>query len=880
MSSSSRQKERELREELDFYLNLRTRELIDAGIDPSEARRRAIEAFGDPDEILAECLRIDGDRHRLDDTLNWARASMASVSRDLQFAVRTLRTSPLFLLIAVSTLALGIGANTAIFSVVNGVLLQPLGFEKPGELVYLWHRPLDDPTGKQSNAVTPGNLNDWRRESRSFSAMAGYSRTARSLTGAGEPEQITGIVTLGSIFDVLKARPLIGRTFTAEEDEPGGHPVVVLSYGLWSRISNRDRQAIGRSVTLNGVSHTVVGVMPPDFRFPDSDAEFWIPGLWSVEFRGNRTEYFLAGIARLAPGATISVAEQDMASVMAQLREKYPEANGNVGVSVVPMREQFVSGVETRLLILMGAVAVVLLIACANIANLLLARATRRQREMALRQALGAGRMRLMRQVLTESAAIGGLGGIAGLAVGVMFLRAIVTFVPGNLPRLEEVGIDPWVLAFTFGVSLVAALLSGTLPALRSSSRPPGEILQMTERTTRRDGGVRGALVVSEIALAMILLAGAGLLVRSYLLLQRVDPGFPSHNLLTLQLSLPSRDYDENARARFFADVENAVSNLPGVSTAAFTSNLPVTGRGTGAWLNFMDRPLPAGETPPITVYRVVTPDYFRTIGTPLIRGRFLTDDDGQDGTPSVVINQAAALQFWPDEDPIGRQVTLGPDGGWIPPSTIVGIVQNVHNLGLGQESPPIVYMPDALTPWRSFLTLVARTDVPPATVLGAVRRIIRERDPNLPITNVATMDEIIARSVVTERSAMMLLGLFSTVAIAMAAVGVFGVMSYTVGQRTRELGIRMALGAQSSRIRWMVMSGGMAKTLLGIVLGTAGALGATRLMSSMLYEISAIDPLTYGAMGAILAAVSLLAAYLPARRATRVDPIQVLRYD
>jgi putative ABC transport system permease protein len=646
--SSSREKERELREELEFYLDLRTRELIDAGIDPSDARRRAIDAFGNTDEIVAECLRIDGDLHRLNDTLNWGRTSMASVLRDLQFAVRTLRTSPLFLLIAVSTLALGIGANTAIFSVVNGVLLQPLAYEKPGELVYLWHRPLDDPSGTQSNSVTPGNLNDWRRESRSFSAMAGYSFTARSLTGAGEPEQVVGIVTLGSVFDVLKARPLVGRTFTAEDDEPGGQPVVVLSYGLWGRIFNRDREAIGESVTLNGVSHTVVGVMSPDFRFPDSDAEYWIPGLWSVEFQGNRTEYFLAGIARLAPGVTLSVAQQDMASVMARLREAYPEANGDVGVSVVPMREQFVSGVETRLLILMGAVAVVLLIACANIANLLLARATRRQREMALRQALGAGRMRLVRQVLTESAAIGLAGGIAGLAVGVLFLRMIVAFVPGNLPRLEEVSIDPWVLAFTFGISLVAALLSGTLPALRSSRRPPGEILQMTGRITGRDGGVRGALVVSEIALAMILLAGAGLLVRSYLLLQRVDPGFPSHNLLTLQVSLPGRDYDENARARFFAEVESAVSNIPGVSTAAFTSNLPVTGRGTGAWLNFMDRPLPAGETPPITVYRVVTPDYFRTVGIPLIKGRFLTDDDGQNGTPSVSSTRRRRCDFGP----------------------------------------------------------------------------------------------------------------------------------------------------------------------------------------------------------------------------------------
>jgi predicted permease len=801
------------------------------------------------------------------------RDMIESLLQDLRFAGRALRRSPGFTLTAVLTLALGVGANTAIFSVVDGVLLRPLALREPDRLVAVGEAVADG--GAADYAVTsPGSFFDWQRQASTL-RIAGLSSSEGTLTGRGEPERLQGASTIGGLFEVLGVPALFGRTITTADEDPGAERTIVLSYATWRRLFGEDRAALGRTLTLNGTPRTIVGVMPPTFRFPDGTTEFWTPSRFEPEFRANRDQYFIQAVARLAPGATIGRARAEMATIAARMRRDWPMYNENLRIVVLPLQETIVAGVRARLLVLMGAVAFVLLITCANLGNLLLARISARRREIAVRQALGAGRGRIARQLLTESVALALAGGAAGLLVGKAFLELLLAAQAStNLPRADEIGLDSRVLLFTLGVSLLAGLLFGSLPAWQLARARSSDALREGARGSAGHQWAQRALVVSELATAMVLLTGAGLLLRSFSLLQRVDPGFTTESLLT---------FDVSARAGsapiFPASLER-IDAIPGVRSAAIVSQLPVTGRGIGAWFNRLDRPLPPDVKPAGEAYRVVTPGYFATIGLPLKRGRLLTDDDRAD-RPAVVISDALARKYYAGEDPVGKEIYLGAaDNRLFDRGTIVGVVGDTRDAGLGSDPLPTVYIPYAVMPtWPTF-SYVIRTAGEATRVAAAARDAIRALDPSLPIRNVRTVEDVLAESVAPSRWSTTLLGVFAAVALTMAALGVFGILSFVVTQRTRELGIRMALGAAPASVRRMVVGQGLGLAAAGLALGVAGALVLTRLMTSLLYGVSPTDPVTYAGVAAVLVVIAALASYLPARRATRVDPMIALRAD
>ncbi len=804
---------------------------------------------------------------------------MLNILHDLRYAARSLRKSWGFAVVAVLTLGLGVGANTAIFSVVNGVLLKPLGYTDPDVIVTLWHAGVDG--SYNQSTTTPANFYAWQEQATLFDAVAAYSTTSRTVTGQGDPEQVVGVLSAGSIFDVLRVQPLLGRTFTGEEDVPGAEPVIVLSYALWERMFWLDDNVQGRSITLSGAPYTIVGVMPPSFRFPNAAAEYWIPAGFSEAFRGSRDQYFLTGLARLGEGVAIETAAAEMETIMGRLRMEYPRGNDNVAVEIIPLQEVVVGSVRTRLFILMGAVAFVLLIACANLANLLLARAQGRRREIALRQALGASRGRVLQQFLTESLGLAAVGSVAGVFLGWVLLQVLLALIAGTVPRLDDVGLDLSVLGFTVAVSLLAGFVFGIVPALSAAHDQSVESLKEGSRSTPGKHWGREALVVSEVALAMVLLTGAGLLIRSFWTLQRVDPGVTVERTLTFGTSLPGSRYPFETRVPFYERARERLAAIPGVTRVDLINSLPVTGRNVGAWFNILDRPVPADETPPAVPYRVVTPGFLETMGIPLVRGRYLTADDRLDGLRSVVINEELTERFFPGEDPVGREIYLGaPDNRLFESATIVGIVRNVHTGGLDAAQLSVVYVPYAVMPYWDFFSFVVRTVTEPEGVAMAVRATMRELDPELPITSMQSMEAVVAGTITGQRSSTILLTLFAVVALVMAVIGVFGVLSYTVSQRTRELGIRLALGANTLSVQGMVVSRGLAQVSIGVGVGVLGAFALTRLMDSMLFETSATDPLTFGAVALSLLAAGAVAAYLPALRASRADPMEVLKTE
>jgi putative ABC transport system permease protein len=803
---------------------------------------------------------------------------MGTLLQDVRYGLRALRRNEGFAAVAILTLSLGIGANTAIFSVVNGVLLRPLPYPEPERLYTLWHKALNGEYTR--GAVSPGNFDDWRRGSTTFNAMAAYRWTNASLAGHGEPMRLAGIRSMGSIFEVLQTPPLLGRTFAGVDDEPSAAPVVVLGYSTWQRVFGGDPGVIGRSILIDNRATTVVGVMPLEFRFPDRDAEFWMPSGFPSDLRQSRTEYFLQVVARLRPGASASAGSAELESIMARARQAHPQANENVTVAVRPFDEDLTRNVRTRLLVLMGAVTLVLLIAAGNVGNLLLARAATRGREIALRQALGAGRARLVRQLLTESLLLGILGGAAGLGVAAVLLDLLRALLPADLPRLDEVTIDASVLAFTMLVSLAAGVLFGLVPALQLAGRTTVGAMREGARGTGRHR-LRGALVISELALAVVLLTGAGLLLKSFSRLQQVDPGFQTARLVTFRVSLPESRYPEHARRlQFFQRALEGVRRLPGVTSAAIVDRVPVAGGGSGAWLNISGRPLPPNQTPPVVRYQVVSPEYFRTMGIRLVRGRLLTEDDRADHAPSVVISRSLARRFWPSEDPIGRTVVLGPLKGPFPPTAVVGIVEDVKLEGLDAETPAIVYLPHAVMPLFGNFDFVVRTAGDLTGVARAATRQIQALDPTLPVFSVGSLEEVVQASIAPTRSSMLLLVLFAIVAVVLAAIGVFGVVSFVVSQRVREIGIRMALGADPAGVRRLILGQGMRQAVAGIILGIAGSLALTRVMGTLLFGVSPTDPATFAMAAAALLGVAALACYVPARRATRIDPTVALRAE
>jgi putative ABC transport system permease protein len=788
---------------------------------------------------------------------------------------------PGFTLVAVITLALGIGANTAIFSVVNTVLLRPLPYEEPERLVMIWETNLK--SGIKEEPASIPNFSDWREQSQAFEAMGAFATSLPILSsGTGEPERIqSGIVSAG-FFSTLRAKAALGRTFLAEENQPEKNRVVVLSYALWQRRFGADPNIIGQSLTLNGNAHTIVGVMPADFQHPapNTRRDLWTPLAFNPQ-AGRRSD-FLRVIARLKPGVALERAQAEMSAIARGLEQQYPGTNAGWSVNLVLLHEQFVGKVRLALIVLLGAVGFLLLIACANVANLLLARATARQKEIAVRAALGAGRGRLIRQLLTESVLLASVGGMLGLLLAFGGLKLLTTLGPENLPRIGEIGIDQGVLGFTFVVSLFTGVVFGLVPALQISRSNLSESLKEGGRSMTEGLGsqrIRSLLVVSEVALALVLLIGAGLMIKSFSQLQSVQPGFNPSRVLTMDIGLPGVKYPENHQVvAFFDHLEEKVASLPGVKAAAFATGLPFAGRdGYLAFVVEGRPPLPPEQVQDAQ-FSIVSDGYFQAMEIPLLKGRWFSSQDG-DKAPSVaLISQTMARRFFPDEDPIGKRVTLGDPqtGPWL---TIVGIVGDTRSEGLDAEPYPQMYQPYRQNPSR-FMTLIARTATDPLSLVGAVRSEVRSLDQQQPISNVNTLEHLLSRSVARPRFNMLLLGIFAVTALVLATVGIYGILSYSVSERTHEIGIRMALGAERRDVLKLVVGQGVKLAVVGVAIGLIGALVLTRLMEGLLFGVSATDPLTFVAISLLLTGVAIVAAYLPARRATRVDPMVALRYE
>jgi len=819
---------------------------------------------------------------------------MQTLWQDLRYGARMLLKNPGFTLIAVLTLALGIGANTAIFSVVNGVLLRPLPYHEPEQIVTLLHN------GRQP--VSPANFLDFQANSQSFTQMAAAEAWGATLTVADRAEAVSGLRMGEGLFALLGEQPLVGRALQAEDYQPGKDRVLVLSHKLWQRAFGGDPKIIGRQLTLSGESYTVVGVMPAQFQFPPfwaTRAEMWTP----LDLRPratNRHGSSLRVFARLKPGVTLQEAQSEVDVMNKQLALAYPKANTGLNILVDPLNEKVVGNVRLALLVLSGAVGFVLLIACANVACLLLARAAARQKEAAVRVALGASRWRIIRQLLTESLLLSLGGAAVGILLAVWGVDWLTTLLAGNsssfsvrLPRLGEIKIDAMALGFTLAISFVTSLLFGLAPALAASKPDLNQTLKESGRGAA--GGrrrLRETLVVAELALALVTLIGAGLLMSSFLKLQAVDAGFNPRNLLTMTVSLAgASQYVGPAREAFYRQLEDRLRALPGVESASAINHLPLAGDTWGTPLTIEGRPLPPPGQEIGVTFRVSRPGYFRTMGIPLRGGRDFTERDTFDAPGVVIINETLARRHWPSEDPIGKRVTLDDPRDntratqWL---TVVGVVKDVKQMSWTDAPSNEIYLPFQQS--RGFyagtsgqfapMTLVVRTAVEPQSLAAAAREAVRALDRNLPVSNVVSMEQVIADALWQPRFNLQLIGLFAGLALALAAVGLYGVMSYSVAQRTHEVGLRMALGAQASDVLKLVVGQGMKLALLGVALGLFASVALTRLMEKLLFEVSATDVMTFAVIAGLLTLVALLACWVPARRATKVDPMIALRHD
>jgi predicted permease len=860
----------ELEEEMRFHLEMKIEENIGEGMGSEEARYAAQRQFGNR-TLLQEASQE-----------MWAFTVIETLIKDIRFGIRMLVKSPGFTIVAVIALALGIGANSAIFSVVNTVLLRPLPYKEPERLVMVW----EDAThqGFPRNSASAANYIDWRDQNQVFEGMAAIARQSFNLTGFGEPEKIDGRRVSAGLFNLLGVEPQLGRAFLPEEDQPGANRVVIISHGLWQRRFGSDRAITGKTLTLNGESFMVVGVMPQAFQFPSREDQLWIPIALSSQEAANRGRHYLEVIGRLKPDVSIEQAQSEMQSIAARLQQQYPKTNTRIGSSVISLHEQVVGDIKPALLVLLGAVGFVLLIACANVANLLLARAAGRQKEIAIRVALGAGRFRLIRQLLTESLLLAGLGGVVGLVLAIWGTGLLKTFIPENISQAKAISIDGKVLVFTLGVSLLTGLIFGLAPLTQGSKLNLNEVLKEGGRDSAagsRGNRIRGLLVIAEVAISLILLIGAGLLINSFLRLRSVDPGFRPDNLLTMQIVLPTQKYPEPAnRSAFYTELLSRIESLPGVKSAAVTNWLPLTMQGDTNGISIEGRPDPPPDQKPDVVTRVISPQYFSTMSIQLLQGRQFIEQDRADSPGVAVISETMARRLWPGEDPIGKRLKVGPTTSPVPWLQIVGVVKDVRQFELDSEPRLQMYLPHDQFAFFRPNYLVVKTDGDPLSLAATVRRTVWDMDKDQPVSNIRTMEGILSESVARQRFSMLLLVTFATLALVLAAVGLYGVMSYSVAQRTREIGIRMALGAQARDVLKMVVGQGIKLVLIGVAIGLAAALILTRLMSSLLFGVSATDPTTFITISLVLISVALLASYIPARRATKIDPLIALRYE
>jgi putative ABC transport system permease protein len=819
---------------------------------------------------------------------------MHTLWQDLRYGARMLLKNPGITFVVVLALALGIGANTAIFSVVNAVLLRPLPYEESDRLVFL----SETNKAMAEISISYPNFTDWRSQNHVFEKIGVYNLNSYNLTGTGDAERILTAQASADLFSALRVNAAIGRVFTNDEDKPGGTPVVVLGYGLWQRRFGGQSSILNQTLTFNGKSYTVIGVMPEGFQYP-SRVEMWVPaGQLSGEWQQRGNHPGLNAVARLKPGVTLEQAQADMANIAVNLERQYPDSNAGNRMKIQPLLEIFVHNVRRALWVLFAAVGFVLLIACANIANLLLARASARQKEMAIRAAMGAGRWRIARQLLTESVLLSLIGGALGLLLARWGIELILYISPNAIPRSREIGLDWRVLAFTIGVAFLTGILFGLVPALQAGVVDVNETLKETGRGATRRHWLRSSLVVVEVATTLVLLIGAGLMIRSFHRLQSVDPGFSYEHLTSFTISLPQKKYSTvDQRAQFFKRLLENVRGLPGVEASGAASGLPL---GNNSWqspFTVVGHPVSQSNQTPTMTALLVTPDYFRAMDIPLKRGRYFNDHDdraflaGRDlsklsederrmvGVNAIIIDEEFARRYWPNEDALGKQVKLSTDER-APALTVVGIVGRVKMEGLSQDSNRVQgYLPFAQLAF-SGMTVIVKASGDPNQLMTSVRRQVADIDPEQPIYNVRTMDEIRAQSVAPERLNLTLLSIFAGIALLLAVVGIYGVMSYTVTQRTHEIGIRMAIGAQPRDVFKMVIGQGMTLALIGVALGLVSAFGLTRLMATMLFGIEPTDPATFGSIALLLTGVALVACYIPGRRATKVDPVVSLRYE
>ena len=862
--------------EMRSHLELQVEANIKSGMSPGEAREKAMRSFGNVSRAVDAAYDVKGG------------GLFETLAQDIRYGARVLLKHKAFTAVAVITLALGIGANTAIFSVVNELLLRPLPYRDADRIVMLWEV---SPEGRHQNTTSRANFRAWREQSTSYQYMAAFSDQRFTLTGDGEPEEVSGQLALPEIFKVLGVDPILGRTLLPEDAEPGKPPVVVLSYGLWQRRFGGQSGVIGKPILLNGVNRTIVGVMPPNFQFhikqrsgTGRPAELWttlpMPAGTIESDRGR----FLSVAARLKDGVTPEHAAAELRTIQARLSDEAPQFNKNFSGEILPLREQFFGNVRRPLWLMLGAVGFVLLIACANVANLLLSLATSREKEIALRAALGARRSRIVRQLLTESLLLALLGSVLGLGFAWLGIKALMLIAPRDLLGLQSVGLNFSVLLWTLGVSVLTGIIFGFAPALHISRLNLNDSLKEGGKAESGQASgsrrLRSVLVVSEIALAVVLLASAGLLIKSFIRLQQVDRGFDTQNVISMVVRLPFARYREDAQlVAFFNQAMERLQRLPGVRSAGMVNFLPLYGGlGSSTAFKIMGRPEPPPGQEPGTDVRVVDAGYFQTMGIPLLRGRNFSDVELREAKRVILINEALARKYFPNEEPIGQRLDVAMFETPVI-TEIVGVVGNVRYDSLIDEAPPAVYFPHPELAYP-FMTFVLRTDGDPAAIAPAVQREIRALDPNQPISDVRTMEQVMSEAVSRSRFNTLLLALFAGLATLLSAVGIFGVMNYSVALRTREIGLRLAIGAQPRQVLLLVLRQGLLLTVIGLVLGLGASLALTRLLSGLLFGVTAVDASTFATISLLLVLVSLLACYLPARRAMRIDPMLALRYE
>ena len=818
---------------------------------------------------------------------------METLFKDIRYGIRGLLKRPGFTIVAIITLALGIGANTAIFSVVNAVVLRPLPYAEPDRLMTLW----ETMPGSDQRSVAPGNFVDWRTQNKTFQDMAATFYANFNLTSDGEPDRIDGATITSNLMSVLGASAQLGRTFQPDDDEHQDRSVVLISDGLWKRRFGADQNVVGRSITIDETPHTIVGVMGRGFQFPNR-SDLWVLGrnrgavptslisqVPTNDWVHERDAHFIRVIGRLRPGVTLSQAQSDIAAISRKAEQDFPKTNSGLGSNVVPLHAQVVGDVRAMLFILLGAVGFVLLIACTNVANLMLARGTQRNRELAIRAAVGATRRRLIRQLLTESLLLSVVGGLAGLLVSIWAVAVFVKLSPGDIPRLNEASVDFRLLGFTLLVSLLTGLGFGLLPAFQSTRTNLNTSLKeggtkASEGRQRR--GVRNILVVTEIALAQVLLVGAALLAISYVRVTQIKPGFNPDRVLTAKIAPSNKKYpDSKSRSAFYTTVLEHLQGLPGVESAGMVMSLPLTGSSMNRGFRVEGRPEPRADENVTMDFQIVSPGYFSTLEIPIKRGRGLNETDIETSQHVIVINDTMARRYWPNEDPIGKRLAIGEsskDTSW---RTIVGVVSDNRHASLSEPPVPtafIAYRQDFESWPRMGFVIKAKTDA--ASLTSVVRKELAEIDRAQPVYAIEPMENLLRTSVAQRRFIMLLLGSLSAIALALAMVGVYGVISFSVSERTQEIGIRMALGARAADVLRMVLGQGMRVAVIGIVIGLAAAFALTRLLSSMLFEVSPTDLRTFSIVAALLGGIALFACFIPARRATKVDPLVALRYE